>query len=164
MEKSIKKDAMGRLKTMAEDIGVCMMVTGWGSAPFCAVPMTTKKVDSNGNLWFLSLKNSEHNENITKNEQVELLYSDPSKMEFLCITGTAKMHLEKPVLKELYDEETDHWLDGLEDSKLSAIEIIPEKAHYWDTQTNKYETLYHLGIAALTSDEKSKDEEGELEL
>lgn len=162
MKSSNKKDATGKMKELIGDIEICMMVTGWDAAPFCAVPMTTKKVDLAGNIWFLSLKNSEHNQNITNNENVELLYSDPSKMEFLSISGKAKILGDKAIIKELYDEEMDRWYEGADDSKLTAIEISPGKAYYWDTQTNKYETLYHLGIAALTEEDKHESSKGEL--
>lgn len=162
MENSNKKDATGKLKELAEDIEVCMMVTAMGANPFCAIPMTTKKVDESGNLWFLSQKDSEHNQRIIADHRLELLYSDPSKMEFLRISGTAKIHTDKAVLKALYDRETDKWFEDGDDSQLTAIEVTPDKAHYWDTQSNKYETLYHLGIAALTKDRKHENEEGEL--
>lgn len=164
MENLTKKDAAGKLKELISDIEICMMVTGWNTAPFCAVPMTTKKVDKAGNIWFASLKNSEHNKNIANNENVELLYSDPSRREFLSVSGKAKIHENKAIIEELYGSKTEDWCNGIDDSKLTAIEIVPGKAFYWDVQTNKYETLYHLGIAALTEEEKHESDKGELKL
>lgn len=162
MENSKKKDAKEKLRELAGDIRICMMVTGWGKQDFCAVPMTTKKIDASGAIWFLSLKNSEHQVNIAENDRVELLYSDPTKMEFLSISGMAKIHTDQSILEELYDEDADVWFEDANDPRLSAIEVVPDKAYYWDTQTNKYEALYHLGIATITGEEKHSGDKGEL--
>lgn len=160
MNPESKIAGMGKLKELAEDIGICMMATGLFKAPFSAVPMTTKKIDSKGNIWFLSLRDSEHNQNIIADNKVELLYSDPTKMEFLSVSGRAEIIDEKSTLEDFYDEEIDSWLEGFDDPRLTAIKFTSEKAHYWDTQTNKYETLYHLGIVAITGEEKDSGEEG----
>ncbi|HLU80632.1 MAG TPA: pyridoxamine 5'-phosphate oxidase family protein [Flavobacteriaceae bacterium] len=159
-----KKEGMGKLKELAWDIRICMMATGLFKEPFSAVPMTTKKIDSNGDIWFLSREDSEHNRNIKVDNKTELLYSDPTKMEFLSVSGKSEIINEKNKLKELYDEEADSWLEGPDDPRLTAIKFTPEKAHYWDTQTNKYEALYHLGIATIAGEEKHSGEEGDLDL
>lgn len=159
-----KHEGKNRLKELAEDIKICMMITGLHKNELNAVPMTTKKVDDEGNIWFLSLKNSLHNRQIHNDPKVQLLYSDPVKMEFLNISGNAEISQDRAFLEDLFDEETDNWFEEIENEKLTAIKFIPGKAHYWDTQTNKYEALYHLGIATLTGEEKHSGDKGKLSL
>lgn len=159
-----KEEAKKKLKELVEDIKVGMMVTGLTKEPFNAIPMTTKKVDEEGNIWFLSSKKSEHNQNITNNNKVELLYSDPSDMEFLSISGTATISTQKNILEELYNKTTDAWFDGEDDPNITAIKFIPDEAYYWDNKTNKYKALYKMGIAAITGDEKDVGEKRKLNL
>ena len=156
--------AREKLKDLVDDIRVAMMVTGLGKIPLNAVPMSTKKVDDHGDIWFLSLRNSEHNMNITENNQVQLLYSDPSDMEFVSVYGMGEIVTNKEVLEDLYDDMADAWFDGVEDPNLTAIKFHPREAYYWNNKSNKYVTLYKLGIAALTGKNKDIGESGKLEL
>ena len=59
-------EAKEKIKKMAESIDYAMMATDLKSQPFHAVPMSTKEVDDDGNIWFLSNKNSTHNQHIEK--------------------------------------------------------------------------------------------------
>src|SRR5690606_31110924 len=122
--------AREKLKGLVEDIRVAMMVTGLSKIPLNAIPMSTKKIDETGDIWFLSLRNSEHNMNIAENNQVQLLYSDPSDMEFVSVYGTGEIITNREVLEELYDEMADAWFDGEDDPNLSAIKFHPREAYY----------------------------------
>ena len=158
------KEAREKLKGLVEDIRVAMMVTGLNKIPLSAVPMTTKDFDDEGNIWFLSLRNSEHNMNIAANNQVQLLYSDPSDMEFVSVFGMGEIVTNREILEELYDDMSDAWFDGVKDPNLTAIKFHPQEAYYWNNKSNKYVSLYKLGIAALTGKDKDIGEKGKLEL
>lgn len=157
-------EAREKLKDLVDDIRVAMMVTGLGKIPLNAIPMTTREIDDHGDIWFLSLRNSEHNQNIAESNQVQLLYSDPSEMEFVSVYGIGEIITDKEILHELYDEMADAWFDGADDPNLTAIKFHPAEAYYWNNKTNKYVTLYKLGIAALTGKHKDIGESGKLEL
>lgn len=45
-------EARKKLKSFVENIKTAMMVTNIGSKPLSAIPMTTKRVDTEGNIWF----------------------------------------------------------------------------------------------------------------
>lgn len=157
-----RKEAREKLKDLVDDIKVGMMLTALDQKPLSAIPMTTKKIDEDGNIWFLSSKTSEHNKNILQNKEVHLLYSDPEDMEFVNVSGFAEIISEKHILEGLYDKSTDIWFDGINDPNLTAIKFTPNDAYYWDPKDNKYVTLYKLGIAALTGDQKNIGEKGKL--
>lgn len=157
-------EAREKLKDLVEDIRVAMMVTGLGKIPLNAIPMSTREIDDHGDIWFLSLRNSEHNNNIAESNQVQLLYSDPSEMEFVSVYGTAEIVTNKEILHDLYNEMADAWFEGPENPNLTAIKFHPVEAYYWNNKTNKYVTLYKLGIAALTGKHKDLGESGKLDL
>lgn len=158
------KEARKKMTSLVDDIEVAMMVTKMGSKPLHAVPMTTKKVDKEGNIWFLSRLDSDHNGDIVSDPDVQLLYSDTSDMEFISIFGKAAVNTDKDVLKDLYSKIDDAWFNGADDPNLAALVVSPKEAYYWDTKQNKYVTLFKMGIAALSGDDKDIGEKGKLKL
>lgn len=159
-----KEQSQEKLRDLVDDIKVAMMVTGLEKQPINAIPMTTKKVDEKGNIWFISMGSSEHNSNLAANPQVNLLYSDPNDMEFMSLFGTAEITKDRSVLEDLYNPRTDNWFDGPDDPNLTAIKVKPQEAYYWDTKTNKYITLLKMGVGAITGDNKDIGEKGKLNL
>lgn len=158
------KEARDKLKDLVNDIRVAMMVTGLGKVPLNAIPMSTNDIDEEGYIWFLSLRNSEHNNNIAADNRVQLLYSDPSDMEFVSVFGTGEIVSNREKLKELYNEMANTWFDGPEDPNLTAIKFRPEEAYFWNNKHNKYETLYKLGLAAITGKDQDIGQKGKLDL
>lgn len=144
------KEAIKKMTTLVEDIKTAMLLTDLKKQPISAIPMTTKEVDEDGSIWFLSGLNSEHNSNIVKNPQAQLLYSDPSGMEFISIYGMATIITDSERLKDLYSSIDDAWFEGVDDPNLTAIKITPKEAYYWDTKENKYISLFKMGLAAAT--------------
>lgn len=157
-------EARKKLRKLADDIKFCMMVTGLGKIPLNAVPMTTKKIDGDGNFWFLSAKESEHNRNIVEKNQVQLLYSKPSDMEFVSVFGTAEVVTDRAIIEELYSKMSDTWFDGVDDPSATAIRFVPQEAYYWDSKSNKYISLFKLGIAAMTGKDQDIGEKGKLNI
>lgn len=155
-------EAKEKIKEMAEDIDFAMMATNLTKTPLSIIPMSTKKVDEDGNIWFLSGKNSDHNRDIQKNKEVQLIYSDKGSMKFLSVFGIASIVTEKMVLKELYGKSDDTWFDGEDDPNLSALKIEPKDAYYWDSKHSKIVSLFKMGVGAVTGEKQDVGRKGEL--
>jgi len=158
------KQAIDKIKELAESIDFALLCTDLTSQPFHAIPMSTKRVDDDGSIWFLSGQDSTHNINILRNLAVQLLYSDPKSMRFLIIYGQALILTEGPILKSLYKKSDDAWFDSVEDPNLSAIKVVPHSAHYWDIKGNKLAALWKMGVAAVTGSEADIVEHGDLKV
>lgn len=157
-------EALKKMRELVEDIDFCMMLTDLDTKPISAIPMSTKKVDEAGNIWFLSGKNSEHNSNIAKDSKTQLLYSDNSDMEFISIYGAATIHTDRDLIHELYSKSDDAWFDDKNDPNITAIKFSPSEAYYWDTKQNKYVALLKMGWSALTGEKADVGEKGKLNL
>lgn len=157
-------EARKKVKSFVEDIKTGMLVTNIGSKPVDAIPMTTKKVDTEGNIWFLSGLNSDHNANIIKDRDVQLLYSDVKDYEFISIYGQASIVTKSDILEDLYSSVDDTWFKGTDDPNLSAIKVNPKEAYYWDTKSNKYVSLFKMGVSAVTGNQQDIGEKGKLDL
>ncbi len=157
-------DAREKIKELAEDIDFCMLVTNMDEKPLSAVPMSTKQVDDHGAVWFLSKASSEHNRNIAKDRDVQLLYSGTSDMEFLSVYGEAFIETNREVIHELYSKADNAWFDGKDDQDITAIKVNPKEAYYWDNKHNKMVTLFKLGMAAVSGNKQDISEKGKIEL
>jgi|SRR5690606_4081413 len=164
IENKTSGEALEKMTKMVNDIDFAMLLTDLKSQPISAVPMSTKKVDKQGNIWFLSGLNSEHNTNIVNSPEVQLLYSDISDMEFISIYGQATIVADPSILKDLYEKSDDAWFTGEDDPNLTAIKVVPQEAYYWDNKHNKYISLFKMGIAAITGEKADIGEKGKLDL
>ncbi len=156
--------AREKIKELAEGIDYCMLVTKMDHKPLSAIPMSTKQVDEQGAVWFLSLKDSEHNGNIEEDSHVQLLYAGTSEMEFLSLYGEAFIETNREVIRELYSKADNAWFDGEDDPNITAIKVNPKEAYYWDNKDNKMVTLFKLGVAAVSGEDQDIGEKGKLNL
>tara|TARA_R110000765_G_scaffold98047_3_gene184310 strand:- start:3406 stop:3906 length:501 start_codon:yes stop_codon:yes gene_type:complete len=156
------KEAQNKIKELAESIDFTMLATNLSSLPIHAIPMSTKKVDDLGQIWFLSNRNSEHNANIHKSNDVHLFYSKAMSMEFMNFYGKAEIVNDKGIIENLYQKSDDNWFEGKEDPNITAIKVIPKDAHYWDTKNTMLVSLLKMGIGAITGKKVDLGEQGEL--
>ena len=68
------EDAANKIKKLADDIGTCMFCT-YDASKLQSRPMSAQEIDEEGNLWFLSNKNSNKNKQIEQNSEVELFFA-----------------------------------------------------------------------------------------
>lgn len=163
-ENLYNEDAKKKISKLAKDIDFAMMATNLKATPLSVIPMSTKKVDEDGNIWFLSGKDSDHNKDIEKNGETQLIYSDPGSMEFLSVYGEASITTEKLIIKELYSKADDTWFDGINDPNITAIKFKPSEAFYWDTDSNKLVSLFKIGKGAITGEKQDVGESGRLKV
>lgn len=157
-------EAKEKIKQLAESIDFTMLVTNLKSQPFHTVPMSTKEVDNDGNVWFLSNKDSIHNAHIEREKKAHLIYADKGSFEFLSIYGRATIGFDRDRIKDLYGKGDDAWFDGVNDPNITTIKIEPEDAHYWDTKNGKVVSLLKMVGGAITGNEPDLGVEGELKI
>jgi general stress protein 26 len=158
------EEAKAKIKELAENIDFAMMETHLGAKPTHIIPMGTKDVDEEGCIWFLSNKNSEHNGYIDADNSIQLIYSKPGDMEFMTIFGNAFVSTDRQILEKYYGQPDDTWFDGVDDPNLTAIKVVPQDAHYWDTKNGKFVSLLKMGVGAVTGKKQDLGEEGELQM
>ncbi len=157
--------AIAKLKELAESIKVCMFCTKLSTVPFSTRPMGISEVDADGKLWFLSPRDSNKNEDIQQDEQVQLIFSDPSGSRFLTVYGEADIYTDQRSIDRAWTPLAKAWFtEGKEDSNISVIRVHPHDAYYWDTKNGKVVSLIKIAAAALTGATMDGGIEGELEL
>ena len=157
-------EAKKKLKKLVDSGDVAMMATNLGSTPLSAVPMHTKKIDDDGNIWFLSTNTSDHNADLLKSSEIQLLYNDKNDMEFVSVYGEGEIISDQNTLSSLYDDKDNAWFEGPEDPNLTAIKVKPKEGAYWSNKDNKLVTFFKLQMAAVTGDDKDIGESGKLKM
>ncbi|WP_016990483.1 pyridoxamine 5'-phosphate oxidase family protein [Flavobacterium sp. ACAM 123] len=157
--------AIDKLKELIKSESICHFCTQLTQQPIASRPMTTQRVDGDGNIWFFSSIKSDKNVEIEKNNQVQLFYSNPSSYEFLSIYGSATIHTDKEKIDEMWTPLANAWFkDGKDDADISLIKIRPQSSYYWDTKNNKMISMVQVFISKVTGGAPDDREEGTVDL
>jgi len=155
------QDAIDKLKELIKGESICFFCTQLMQQPITTRPMSTQKVDDQGNIWFLSSIKSNKNAEIEQNKEVQLLYSNPSSYEFLSVLGNATIHTDREKIHEMWTPFANAWfIDGKDDADVSLIKIAPQSAYYWDTKNNKMISMIQMLASMVTGSAPDDGVEG----
>ena len=155
--------AVEKIKDLAESIKTCMFCT-YSGGKLNSRPMSAQKIDDEGNLWFLSDKTSEKNDEILANSKVELFFSE-SHDQFLTIHGNATISYDRAIIKELFTPIVKVWMpEGEDDPNLSVIKVVPNEGYYWNNKHNKVVAVAKMTMAFVTGKTMDDGIEGNLKL
>lgn len=159
------KEAVKKLKELAEKSRNCFFCTNMGSFPHTSRPMALQEVDQEGKLWFISSTESQKNAEIAQDPRVTLYFQNNSSYEFLVVSGKATIHKDKALIDKYWTDFANAWFEGKDDPKVSIISVSPDESDYWDTQDGKIISFIKMSFMALTG-KKSDDGgiEGSLEV
>ena len=138
-ENLINKEAIDKLKSLVNEITVCLFCTDLKTddGSTCR-PMTAIKVCDQGNIWFFSEKSSDKNKAIASDKEVQLFFSHPGKSSYLVVNGEAEIILDTAKIEELWTPIAKIWFkEGKDDPSISVIKVTPKSAYYWDTNGNQ---------------------------
>lgn len=143
-------DAVKKIREIAKDANICMFVTDLSNLPLSGRPMATQQVDEDGCIWFMSDKNSDKNQHIQQDDQVQLFYSHTNNYEYLSVFGRAEIVYDLKKIEELWTQMAKTWFrEGKDDPNISLIKVTPEDAYYWDTKKNKMVSLIKFAMGAI---------------
>lgn len=156
--------AIDKLKKLATEIEICLFASGNGleDDPGCR-PMATAGVDDEGNIWFLSEKDSQKNHDIVINPRVKLFYSHPGKSSFLVVTGDAEITYDRDLIEKYWNPLDKTWFkEGKDDPSISLIKVKPDNAHFWDVKGNRMVNFLKMAASVVTGKTLVEGEEGSL--
>jgi general stress protein 26 len=145
-----EKPALHKLKELAEEAKLCMFNTRLCGAPFNTRPMATQSVEEDGTIWFFSAADSTKNLDISRDNRVQLIYSNRSASEFLTVYGTVQILVDPVKAKELWNVFLTTWFhEGPEDPNLTLLKFKPLEGYYWDTKHNKMIQSMKIVVGAI---------------
>ncbi|MVZ64634.1 general stress protein [Sphingobacterium sp. DK4209] len=165
-ENLTNQEAIEKLRKMVDkiDIGMLCSFKKDEKRPH-AVPMSRQEVDEEGNIWYLFSKASETFENLQKDQQVTLIYSQPKDYEFITINGNAEISRDEARIEKYWNKMMEGWFEkGKEDPNIQVLKIVPSDAYYWDSESNKLVTLMKVAANAITGNNFEVGRDGKLSL
>ena len=158
------KAAQKKMKELCEKASVCFFCTeGNNGKPIVTRPMAMRKFDDEGNLWFLSAKDSHKNIEIQQHSKVHLLFQGSDYSDFLSLYGKASITYDRKKIKELWSPMVKTWFtEGVDDPRISVIKVEPVEGYYWDTKHNQAIGMIKRLTGALVGKTMDDSIEGEL--
>jgi general stress protein 26 len=94
-------------------------------------PMKTQEVEFDGDLWFLTKKDTGKFHELLHNKQVNVAYAGKS---YVSIRGVAELVYDKEKLKQFWSPAYEKLLQtSIDDPNLVLIKVQAETAEYWDS-------------------------------
>jgi len=157
MSDKTHSEATQKMWSMMKDIGFAMMTTEDGDN-LRARPMVAAQKDFDGSLWFYT-RASSHKVDEAKDQRVGVTYAEPSKQEYVSLSGHARLVRDKAAITEHWQEALRTWFPkGLEDPDIALLRVEITEAEYWDAPNSKMIHAYGYVKAVLTGSPPSSGE------
>jgi general stress protein 26 len=161
----IGEEAIKKMRNLIDKSGSCFFCTSTLMNKINSSPMSVQKSDINGNLWFLSPKDSIKNMEITQDSEVTLYFQGSPHSDFLELKGKATISDDKDLIKELWDPMAKSWFkEGKDDPRISVIQFKTESGYYWDNEHGNTIAGVKLLIGVITGTSTDDSEEGSLKI
>lgn len=159
-ENLFNTDAIAKLKELSEKARTCMFITKLtDSSPVNSRPMGLQECDTEGNLWFISSKESGKNIQIQHDNRVQLYFMNNSDHEYLSILGDAFIYTDKATIEEKWSAVANAWFDGKDDPDVSIIRVTPAEVYYWDTKFGKFVSMVNF-VSAIIAGKNTDNSDG----
>ncbi|KSU49374.1 MULTISPECIES: pyridoxamine 5'-phosphate oxidase family protein [Exiguobacterium] len=124
------QEAVETVKKLIDKIETAMLTT-ISTEGLVSRPMQTQDIEFDGDLWFLTSKETDKYQELLKNPSVNVAYVDKS---YVSIRGTAELVEDIERKKELWSPRYEAYLGTTyEDPKVVLIKVNTEAAEYWET-------------------------------
>ncbi|WP_031539597.1 pyridoxamine 5'-phosphate oxidase family protein [Bacillus sp. MB2021] len=118
------------LRDLIKDVDNAMLTT-ISEEGLVSRPMKTQEVEFDGDLWFLTKKDTEKYEEILHENEVNVAYAGNS---YVSIRGRAELVDDLAKKKELWSNAYEKILQtSYDDPNIVLIKVKAESAEYWDT-------------------------------
>lgn len=159
-------DAVKKMQELAGKTNTCFFSTMLRAATAPATrPMAVQEVDDHGNFWFLSASDSNKNQQIRADDQVQLLFQGSAHSDFLSIVGRATISTDKARIHELWNPILKAWFtEGEDDPRITVIKVAVQSGYYWDNKHGNAVALVKTAIGAAIGQTLDDSIEGKLAL
>lgn len=130
------QEAVAKIKELVEEAKTCFFCTHAASGESTGTrPMSVRKVDDAGNLWFLSSVDSHKNNELAADATVKLYFQGSPHSDFLMLSGKAAVSRDKEKIKELWNPILKTWFtEGVDDPRITVVKVTPIEGYYWNTE------------------------------
>jgi general stress protein 26 len=147
------QDVHKKLFYLLHDFQNAMLATRSQDHAVHARPMRVAKLEDNGDLYFVTSKDSAKIQEIMRNAEVTAIFQDNSK--FVTMTGTASILHDRQLIESLWSEAWKVWFpEGKNDPAICIIKIETSQAEYWDNEGLEGLSYAFAAVKAYVSGER----------
>jgi general stress protein 26 len=154
-----------KLYELIKDVKICMMTTVEPDGSLHSRPMYNQEADEAGDLWFFTRLQSPKVTEISKDGQVNLGFSNPSKQDYVSVSGKAVIVRDRARIDEKWSEPLKAWFpDGKDDPNIALIRVHPGERRILGQPV--FDAAAHLRLRqgrphGLFADRDDRSEEGQ---
>ena len=157
------QQAIEKMQELIKHNAICMFGT-YENSKLQVRPMSVQEVDGEGTFWLLSARESQKNQSIAANTEVQLFFSNAGDSEFLSVSGIAEISTDREKIEELWNQIAKAWFTkGKDDPSISVLKVVPSESYYWDTRNGKMISLLKIAAAAVTGRRELEGVHGKVE-
>ncbi len=149
------KDAQTIAK-LIEDIDITMFTTVGPGGYLVSRPLSTQKAQFDGErVWFFVASDSPKVAEIARNSKVNLAYASKGRNTYVSITGDAYVNEDPAKIEALWSDALKAYFPrGVNDPKLTLIEVQAHTAEYWDGPGSLIGKAIAFAVARVTKREE----------
>ncbi|CAA9333231.1 MAG: hypothetical protein AVDCRST_MAG48-3233 [uncultured Friedmanniella sp.] len=149
-----------KIAELAKGIDFAMLTTVDENGDFVSRPMAQQRTDFDGNLWFLSSRDSRKVAQLTANPRVGVALT--SRDVWVSVNGTAEVLTDGDKAEELWSPQMEGWFpQGPRDDSVVVVKVTGETAEYWDTPGGLVASVLSL-VKVKTTGERYHGNENEV--
>jgi general stress protein 26 len=141
---------VSRVWNLMKEIELCMMVTSAGKR-LRARPMAAQLRENDNEIWFLTDRRGGKDNEVDKDSQVCLAFSDGSK-KFVSCSGSITVSNNRDDIEAAWGPWAKaYWPDGPDDPNVLALCFVPEHAEIWEGHGAAAATIKMISAVATGS-------------
>jgi general stress protein 26 len=157
-------DALARLREIVTDIKIAMITSAGADGVLSSRPMYLQLMEEGGDLWFATSDDSALAEQIRAQGRVVATFAQPSDSIFAVVRGTASLHRDPAMVKELWNVGMKVWFpNGPSDPAITLVQVHAEDGDYWDAPGGPARVVTFIG-ALLTGTRPATADRGHVHL
>lgn len=150
-------DTQQKLIDLIQEFDNAMLVTKTGEGALHARPMAIAQATEEGELWFITDRNSGKIADIIHDRDVVVTMQSARK--FVTVSGECRVVKDQQKIESLWQEAWKIWFpDGKTDTSIVLLKVDPQCGEYWDNSgTAGLKYLIEAGKAYLQGDRAKTD-------
>ncbi len=154
-----------KLGEMIHDIKYAMLTTIDDGGALRSRPMATQTKTFEGELWFFTRASAPKVDEVEHDHHVNVSYSHPGDQRYVSVSGLAKLVRDPKKNEEHWTPAMKAWFPkGPDDPETAMLQVVVDKAEYWDTGSSAMVHLVGFVKAAVTGKPYHPGENEKLDL
>lgn len=162
---------LDELYELVDDMKIAMLTTRRPDGMLVTRPMATQDRGPEADLWFVTSVETHKVDEIEQNPDVSVSYLDGKTMEWVSVSGRARISQDRERIASLYEPDWKAWFPdeggdrdgGPQDPRLALILVDATTAHYMKAKHSRPVALFEIAKGVLTGTQPDVGREEQLD-